>query len=125
DDPERRACQTLTAQGRESASYPSGSAAVGTAYAELLALIDPERAQALRTIGHEIGLSRLVCAMHYPSDVAAGEEIGRATASEFGRDPQFLQDIEAARRELQAARATGKTNPGCAAERAALAAPLP
>ena len=34
-----------------------------------------ERAEAVRRIGHQIGISRLVCAMHYPSDVAAGEAI--------------------------------------------------
>lgn len=125
DDPERRACQRLDAAGRKSASYPSGSAAVGTAYAETLAALEPERAEAVRRIGREIGISRLVCAMHYPSDVAAGEAVGRAVAAEIAATRAFAEDAPAARAELAAARATGRTNPGCAAERAALATPLP
>lgn len=125
DDPDRRACQRLTEAARKSPSYPSGSAAVATAYAEAFALIAPDRAEAVRRIGHEIGVSRLVCAMHYPSDVAAGEAVGRAVVAEAAARPDFLAEAQAARAEIAAARATGLTNPGCAAERAALATPLP
>jgi acid phosphatase (class A) len=125
DDPERRPCQSLTPAGRASASYPSGSAAVGTAYAELLARVDPERAEAVRRIGREIGLSRLVCAMHYPTDVSTGAAIGEAVLDQAAATPDFQAEVETARRELAAARATGRTNPGCAAERLALATPLP
>ena len=79
----------------------------------------------VRRIGHQIGISRLVCAMHYPSDVAAGEAIGRQVAARAIADPAFQADMAAARAELAAARRTGLTNPGCAAERAALATVLP
>ena len=63
--------------------------------------------------------------MDYPSDVAAGEALGRAVMAEIVAAPAFQTDVAAARAEIEAARATGRTNPGCAAERAALAAPLP
>lgn len=125
DDPDRRACQTLNAAGRNSASYPSGSAAAATAYAGTLAVLEPERSAAVKAIGHEIGVSRLICAMHYPSDVAAGEAIGRAVVARVAATPAFTDDLTAARAELAQARATGRTNPGCAAERAALATPSP
>ncbi|GAW42012.1 Major phosphate-irrepressible acid phosphatase precursor [Brevundimonas sp. SH203] len=125
DDPRRRACQTLDAAGRGSGSYPSGSAAVGVAYGEAFAALEPDRAEAVRRIGHEIGVSRLVCAMHYPSDVAAGETIGRQVAVRAVADPAFQTDMAAAEAELAAARRTGLTNPGCAAERATLATVLP
>lgn len=125
DDPDRRACQVVSEAGRKSASYPSGSAAVGAAYGEAFAAIDPSRAEAVRRIGHEIGVSRLVCAMHYPSDVATGEAIGRATAAEAVGTATFQADLAAARAELAAARAKGLTNPGCAAERAVLPTILP
>ena len=125
DDPDRRPCQRVAAAGRASASYPSGSAAVGAAYAEAFALLEPNRTEAVQRIGHEIGISRLICAMHYPSDVEAGEAIGRAVMAEVAMTPSFRADAEAVRAELGAARATGRTNPGCAAERAALATPLP
>lgn len=120
DNPQRRACQVISEAGRKSASYPSGSAAVGAAYGEVFAVVDPARAEAVRGIGHEIGVSRLVCAMHYPSDVAAGEAIGRAVALQAVALPEFQRDLVQARQELAAARAQGLTNPGCAAERAVL-----
>jgi acid phosphatase (class A) len=125
EDPARRACQTLTPEARRSSAYPSMGATVGTAYAEALARIAPERAEAVRRIGHEIGVSRLVCAMDYSSDVAAGEALGRAVVAEIAATPAFQAEVAAAREEIEAARATGRTNPGCAAERAALASPLP
>lgn len=125
DDPARRACQTLIPEARRSSAYPSGAATVGTAYAEALARIAPERAEAVRRIGHEIGVSRLVCAMDYPSDVSAGEALGRAVMAEIAATPAFQVEVAAARDEIEAARATGRTNPGCAAERAALAVRLP
>lgn len=124
-DPARRACQTLTPEARRSSAYPSTAATVGAAYAEALARIAPERAEAVRRIGHEIGDSRLVCAMDYPSDVAAGAALGLAVMAEIAATPAFQAEVAAARAEIEAARATGRTNPGCAAERAALAAPLP
>lgn len=125
EDPARRACQTLTPALRRSTSAPSAGAAVGTAYAEALALIAPDRAAAVRRIGHEIALSRQICAMDYPSDGTAGEALGRAVTAEIAATPDFQAEIAAARDELTTARATGRTNPGCAAERAALATPLP
>lgn len=124
DDPSRRACQILTPAARGSASYPSGSAAVATAYGEAFAALEPDRAEAVRRIGHEIGVSRLICAMHYPTDVAVGEQIGRDVAAKAVATPAFQVDMAAARAELAAARRSGLTNPGCAAERAALAISL-
>lgn len=125
DDPDRRACQRLDAAGRQSRSYPSGTAAVATAYAEVFAVLEPERAAAVRRIGDAIGESRVICAMHYPSDVRAGADIGRAVVADVAALPAFQADLPAARAELARTRATGLTNPGCAAERAALATPLP
>lgn len=124
-DPNRPACTTISVAGRASASYPSGSAAVGTAYAAAIAMLDPAHADAAREIGHQIGISRLVCAMHYPADIAAAEPLGRAVFAQAAATPAFQADLEGARVELAAVRATGLTNPGCVAEAAALALPLP
>ncbi len=125
DDRARAACQRVTDANRASPSYPSGSASVGAAYGHAIAVLAPDRAEAARQIGHEIAVSRVVCAMHYPSDAAAGEALGGAVFAEIAATPAFQADVAAARGEIAAARASGLTNPGCAAERAALAAPLP
>lgn len=125
DDPKRRPCQRVSDAGRKSASYPSGSSTVATVYGEAFAALEPQRAAEARRIAREMGLSRLVCGMHYPSDVAAGEVLGRAVFDAAAAMPGFGADLAAARTELAAARATGLTSPGCAAERLALATPLP
>lgn len=125
DDPSRAACQRLSEAGRTTPSYPSGSAAVGVAYGEVLAVLAPDRAAETRRIGHEIAVSRVVCGMHYPSDVAAGEALGRDVAREIVASPGFQAVRATAQAELAAARAAGRSSPGCAAERAALTAPLP
>lgn len=124
-DPQRRACTRVSNASRASASYPSGSASVGAAYGEAMAAVAPDKAAATREIGRQIGVSRLVCGMHYPADVAAGESAGEAVFAEAARTPTFQSDLAAARVELATVRAAGLTNPGCAAERAALAAPVP
>lgn len=125
DDPARPACQRLTDVQRTTPSYPSGSAAVGAAYGEVLAALVPDRATETRRIGHEIAVSRVVCGMHYPTDAAVGEALGSTVAREIVASPGFQADLAAARAELATAQAAGLTNSACAAERAALAAPLP
>lgn len=125
DDPARAACQRLTEPQRKTPSYPSGSAAVGAAYGEVLAALAPDRATETRRIGHQIAVSRVVCGMHYPTDVAVGESLGRDVAREIVASPGFQADLTETRAELTAARAAGLSNPACAAERAALAARLP
>lgn len=125
-DPARRACQTVTDASRASSSYPSGTSALAVAYGEAFAVMAPDRAAAVRSLARSIGESRLVCAMHWPSDVAEGESVGSAVFARIAASaPAFDADLAAATVELDRARATGLTNPGCAAERAALATPLP
>ncbi|QTC90601.1 phosphatase PAP2 family protein [Brevundimonas goettingensis] len=124
-DMTRPACARISEAGRRSPSYPSGSASVGAAYGEVMAALDPAHAAAAREIGHQIGVSRIVCAMHYPADVVAGETLGKAVAAEAVATPAFQAELEPMRAELAEVRRTGLTNPGCIAERAALAMPLP
>ena len=111
--------------GRASPSYPSGSATVGSAYGQVIAALNPEHAAEAARIGHEIGVSRMVCAMHYPSDVAEGETLGVAAFQRIAATPAYQADAVVAREEIARARTAGLTSPACAAERAALAAPLP
>ena len=124
-DAERPACQVVSAAGRASPSYPSGSAAVGDAYGAAIASLAPEQAAAAEAVGHQIGVSRMICAMHYPADVQEGERLGLAAFAGIAATPAFQADAVVAREELAQARSAGLTSPACAAERAALAIPLP
>lgn len=125
DDPDRRSCQVITPAQRATASHPSGSASVGMAYGVVLAALAPEQAAALIESGRQIAASRMICGMHYPSDVADGVVLGEAIARDIIAAPSFQADASAAREEIAAARSAGRTSPACAAERAALALPIP
>lgn len=124
-DPDRAACQRVSATSRAGPSYPSGSASVGAAYGEVMAAVDPAHAAQAREIGRQIGISRAVCGMHYDADVKAGTDLGRAAALDIAETPAFEDDLKAARAELAEVRRTGLTNAGCTAEAATLALPLP
>lgn len=124
-DAERPACTVVSPASRASPSYPSGSASVGAAYGRAFAALEPGQDEALNEIGRQIGVSRMICGMHYPADVAAGESLGQAVFERIAATPGFAVDAQAARAELARARAAGLTSPSCAAERAALAIPLP
>ncbi len=115
-----RPCQRLDAATRDTPSWPAAAAVAGTAYGELFAELAPDRAEAARFIGAEIGRSRAVCRMNWPHDVEDGQEAGRRIYAAVRGSTEFRADQEAARAELAAARAEGLTNPSCAAERRAL-----
>ncbi|WP_269715308.1 acid phosphatase [Caulobacter sp. NIBR2454] len=85
-------------------SYPSGHALIGWAWALVLAELAPERQSEILRRGREIGDSRVVCGVHYPTDVEAGRLLGAALVARLHNDPRFRTDMEAARSELAALR---------------------
>ncbi|WP_308447920.1 acid phosphatase [Pandoraea communis] len=108
---------------RHDGSYPSGHTAAGWAWALVLAEISPDRADSLLKRGLEFGQSRVVCNAHWQSDVDAGRTMGAATVAKLHTNAQFLTDVKAARKEVQAARAKGATSAlNCGAEETALSA---
>lgn len=110
-------CQRVTDAMRDSPSWPANGAVVGAAYGEMFAALAPDRGTALRDVGLQIGESREVCRMNWRGDVADGERIGQALYARIAAAPDFAADLEAARMEVEAARAESLTNPSCTAER--------
>jgi acid phosphatase (class A) len=80
-------------------SYPSGHATFGWSVALLLAEIAPERAQIILARGREYGESRIVCAVHYPSDVHAGELLASAVVARLYAVPEFRRELSCAQQE--------------------------
>lgn len=91
----------------EDGSYPSGHTAMAWACALALSEIVPEKRQALLSRAQAFGQSRVVCNVHWQSDVNAGRTMGAATFAALQTIPQFLEDLEAAKAEIQAARDRG------------------
>ncbi|ATQ44590.1 acid phosphatase [Caulobacter mirabilis] len=84
-----------------SGSYPSGHAAMGWAWALVLAELAPDRADAILVRGIAYGESRVVCGVHYASDVEAGRLVGAAMVARLKADPAFQTDFKRAREELR------------------------
>lgn len=85
---------------RGSTSYPSGHSAVGFAWGLILAEVVPARSDALLTRGREFGDSRVICGVHYPSDIQAGRIMGASTVARLHAEPAFLADLAAAKAEV-------------------------
>jgi acid phosphatase (class A) len=88
---------------RASFSYPSGHAALGFGWALVLAELVPSRADAIIERGRDFTWSRVVCGVHYPSDVEAGRTVAAAAIARLHADPDFQREFAAARTELAAA----------------------
>lgn len=87
---------------RASYSYPTGHGALGMGWALVLAELVPSRADAIIERGRDFGWSRIVCGVHYPSDLAAAHVVAAAAIARLHADPDFQREFAAARAELAA-----------------------
>jgi len=88
---------------RASFSYPSGHASLGFAWALVLAELAPSHVDAIIERGRDFTWSRVVCGVHYPSDVEAGRTVAAAAVARLHADPDFQRELAAARAEMAAA----------------------
>lgn len=86
---------------KSNGSYPSGHTTIGWTYALLLAELRPDRQNEIIQRGYEYGQSRVVCNMHWQSDVDAGRVIAAAQFARLQADPQFRKDLKKAKKEIQ------------------------
>lgn len=91
----------------DSASFPSGHSTWYRAASELLADLLPERRQRLLAVGFHAGVSRVMCGVHFPSDVEAGQRLGAAAAAQVIASPEWraFRDNPEIQKELQRLRA--------------------
>jgi hypothetical protein len=61
---------------KDSPSFPSGHATQGTLIANYLANKHPNHSIRLKKLGRDIGKSRVIAKVHYPSDIVVGERLG-------------------------------------------------
>ena len=65
--------------------------------------------------GRVAGENRLVCGVHWASDVAAGRDVAGVAVARLHVDPDFVELLDAARREeaaLPPPESTSSPNPG-------------
>lgn len=110
------------AKYRESGSYPSGHTAIGWAWALILSEIAPDRSNEIMDRGSAFGESRMVCNVHWDSDVREGRTVAAAVVAKLHSNPGFINDFAAAKEEVAAVRAKNlPPTRDCQAETAALA----
>jgi acid phosphatase (class A) len=88
-------------------SYPSGHSLIGWSWGLVLAELIPDRSSQLVARGRDFGESRIICGVHWQSDVVAGRELGSALVARLHADPGFMADLAKARDEVAAARRLG------------------
>jgi acid phosphatase (class A) len=96
-------------------SYPSGHTAIGWTWALILAELSPDQADALMARARQFGESRMVCNVHWQSDVNGGQFMAAAAVARLHGEPTFRADLEIARAEVANARAKG-LQPACGCE---------
>ena len=119
-------CTPQEAWMKQSYSYPSGHAHYGWAGALVLAEIAPDRATEIMARGRTYGESRVVCGVHYTSDIQASRVVASALFAALQSDPGFQADLAEAKREVAGRRPEGALAPDagqCRVEAEAAAKP--
>lgn len=93
----------------KTSSYPSGHAAIGWAWALILAEMVPDHAETILRRGIDYGNSRVICGFHYPSDVQSGRLLGSAVVSLWHATKQFQKEYEKSEQEINILRNTSSS----------------
>ena len=100
-DPALKTCEPHN-DDKPNSSYPSGHASMGYAMATVLADAWPAKARAIMGRADNYAESRLVCGVHFRSDVEAGRILGEEVGHDLLANPVFKAEEMAAARELAA-----------------------
>ncbi len=82
-------------------SYPSGHAVVSWAVALVMMEASPQSAQSIIARAVDYGESRVVCGVHFPTDIDAGHLVATAVVDKLFVLPEFRRDFLCAKTELQ------------------------
>lgn len=81
-------------------SYPSGHATLTYAMGVVLSSLMPDKSQAILASSARFAESRMVCGVHFRSDLAAGQALGTVLGLDILNSPAFQADYTAAADEL-------------------------
>ncbi|KQT73631.1 acid phosphatase [Methylobacterium sp. Leaf465] len=120
-------CVMRTSDLGNAFSFPSSHATQAWTYAAIMAALMPEKATQFFVRARSYGESRVVCGLHWASDIEAGRTAASAVFAALQGDAGFRADLEKARVELGKLRAAGGPAPDqavCAREEAAAREPI-
>ncbi|MGO4869723.1 MAG: acid phosphatase [Roseiarcus sp.] len=83
-------------------SYPSGHTTLGFLLGLTLTEMAPEKRDEILARAESYGHNRLVCGVHYPSDVQAAKLLAYSVHAIMTQNPQYRQELAAARTEMRA-----------------------
>lgn len=84
-------------------SYPSGHTMTGYTMALVLASILPEKRDAIFARADDYAHNRLICGVHFPSDLESGKEIAYGLYAVMADSPRFQAERAAAEAEIRKA----------------------
>jgi acid phosphatase (class A) len=82
-------------------SYPSGHATLAFSLAPVLTHLLPEKSQVILARASEYAEHRLVCGMHFRSDIVASQQYGTILALRLMETPAFMAQMQASQKELR------------------------
>lgn len=98
-DPSLKTC-TPPKPGKAATSYPSGHATLAFSMGIVLAQVLPSKSQAILARSREYAENRLVCGVHYRSDIVAGQQFGTVLALRLMENAAFKSQMDLAMTEL-------------------------
>jgi acid phosphatase (class A) len=114
-------CLPSTAGLENSPDFVSGHATLGWAVGLIFAELAPDASTGVLMRGRAFAESRVVCGLHHVSAVEGGVATGTAVVAALHGSSAFRADMDRARKELAALRASSKEKPAsCALESQAL-----
>ncbi len=99
-DPSLHPCST---DDEPQSSYPSGHTSMGYAMGAILARLAPSKASAILARAADYAHNRMICEVHFPGDVIAGQTFGMMIAERLMVQPSFQMQFNAAAAEMKAA----------------------
>jgi acid phosphatase (class A) len=82
-------------------SYPSNHATSGMLYAQILARMLPEQRLCILARARQYAQDRVICGVHYTTDIEAGKRAGAIEAFAMFRDAAFRQAFDEAKNEIR------------------------
>jgi acid phosphatase (class A) len=83
-------------------SYPSGHALTGYLEGLTLAEMVPEKRNEILARADDYARNRMVCGVHYPSDIEASRKVAYVVFGYMMATPRFQRDLAAAKAEVRA-----------------------